>query len=170
MGEKMNQRFLACSCIQALLTLRRRFYKWLFGTPTTVVEALNGTLLLVWALSLLSDDMVSLPQYASFFGASLTKWNEGVALIFLVAACFAYLGAVRNGYFANRLAGYALQISALMWVCVALNFFASYPPINTGMFVYGVLAVFCWVTGNYLWLYAEVLAKRCDGCINIGIG
>ena len=160
----MNRRIRAIPAVHYVLAVRKRFYKWLFGTPTTVIETLNGTCLMVWAAALLDDDTVSLPQYAGFFGSSLTRWNEYVALLFFAAACLAYLGAVRNGYFANRLAGYALQVSALLWACVCLNFYAAYPPINTGMFVYGVMAAFCWVTGNYLWTYALVLTKRCREC------
>lgn len=164
----MNQRILVLPVVKYALALRRRFYKWLFGTPTMVIEALNGTCLLVWALALLNDETVSLPQYSGFFGESVTRWNEYVAVLFFVAACIAYLGVARNGYFANRLAGYALQLSALLWACVCLNFYASYPPVNTGMLVYGVMSVFCWVTGNYLWTYAYVLTKRCGECIGNG--
>lgn len=164
----MNQRIRAIPAVHYVLAVRKRFYKWLFGTPTTVIEALNGTCLLAWALALLSDDTVSLPQYSGFFGESITRWNEYVALLFFFAACCAYLGAVRNGYFANRLSGYALQVSALLWACVALNFYASFPPVNTGMMIYGVMACFCWVTGNYLWTYAAVITNRCGECIGNG--
>lgn len=164
----MNERFLACRAVQYALVLRKRFYGWLFGTPTTVVEALNGVCLFIWALALLNDEMVQLPQYAGVFGTSLTKWNELVSIPFFAAAGCVGFGAIRNGYYANRVAGYALQVSALLWLCVALNFYGSYPPINTGMMVYAVLALFCWVTGNYLWTYAFVLTKRCKECSGNG--
>lgn len=162
----MNQRILASRPVQYVLALRRRFYKWLFGAPTTTIEALNGVCLLIWGLALLNDEMVQLPQYAGFFGASFARWNELASIPFFVAAVCVGFGAIRDGYYANRVAGYALQVSALLWLCVALNFYGSYPPVNTGMMVYAVLAVFTWVTGNYLWTYAAVLTRRCGECIN----
>lgn len=162
----MNQRFWQSAPVQYALVLRRRFYGWLFGAPTTVIESFNGVCLLIWAVALLNDEMVQLPQYAGFFGTSLTRWNEFVSIPFFGAAVCVGFGALRKGYYANRVAGYALQVSALLWMCVALNFYGSYPPVNTGMMVYAVLAVFCLVTGNYLWTYAAVIARRYGECVN----
>ncbi len=57
--------------------LRARAARWLFGTPTTVLEVLNAGLLLTWAVSILDDSLLMLPSYATLFRHYGASWvNE----------------------------------------------------------------------------------------------
>lgn len=145
-------RLLATAAAQRYIRWRARFYRWLFGTPTTVLEAMNAVMLLSWAGALLDDRLFTLPVYVGLAQLAHISWaNEALATLFLIAAAFAGVGAVAEGQRSDRLAGYALQLSAVLWLCVSANFLASFPPLNTGVLMYGVLGGFCWVTGSYLW-------------------
>ena len=145
-------RLLATAAAQRYIRWRARFYGWLFGTPTTVLEAMNTLLLLSWAGALLDDRLFTLPVYVGLGKLAHIGWaNEALAALFLIAAAFAGVGAVAEGQRSDRLAGYALQLGAVLWLCVAANFLASFPPLNTGVLMYGVLGVFCWVSGSFLW-------------------
>lgn len=145
-------RLLATAAAQRYIRWRARFYGWLFGTPTTVLETMNTILLLSWAGALLDDRLFTLPVYVGLAQLTQVSWaNEALAGLFLIAAVFAGVGAFAEGKRSDKLAGYALQLGAVLWLCVAANFLASYPPLNTGVLVYGVIGAFCWVSGSYLW-------------------
>ena len=145
-------RLRATAAAQRYIRLRARFYAWLFGTPTTVLEAMNALMLLSWAGALLDDRIFTLPVYVGLAKLAHISWaNEALAALFLIAAAFAGVGAVADGPRSDKLAGYALQLGAVLWLCVAANFLASYPPLNTGVLVYGIIGAFCWVSGSYLW-------------------
>ena len=96
--------------------------------------------------------------------------NEAVAAVFFVALIFALAGMRRHGGRYDVLAGYALQLSALLWVCVSANFMGAYPPINTGALVYALVAALCWTCGCHLWtrgkLYRRVRSKRAGGAVH----
>ncbi len=145
--------------------LRARAASWLFGTPTTVLEVLNAGLLLTWALSILDDDLLGLPCYATLFRHYQQSWvNEAVSGVFFAALLFALAGIRHHGGRYDVLAGYALQLSALLWVCVAANFLGAYPPLNTGAVAYALIALMCWTCGCHLWtrgkLSRRVRSKR----------
>ena len=151
-AANISAQLMATALARRYVRLRARFYGWLFGTPTTVLEALNVTLLLSWAFALIDDRLVTLPMYVGLQKLAIYPWaNEALAFLFLAAATFAAVGAVADGPRSDKLAGYALQLGAVLWLCVAVNFLASYPPLNTGVLVYGCVAVFCWLAGSYLW-------------------
>lgn len=149
-----------CAYARAALAAKWRFYRWLFGTPTTILEAINVAYLIVWAVAILDDDLAALPMYAGFFGDRAVNVNDKAALLFGAAAAFNVLGMVRRRRADDKGAiavqGFALQLSALLWLAVALNFFASYPPLHIGVMTYGVFAFFCWVAGRYLHRYFEI--------------
>ena len=145
--------------------LRARVARWLFGTPTTVLEVLNAGLLLVWALAVLDDRLIALPLYSTAFRLYESSWaNEAVSAVFFVALLFALTGIRRHGGRYDVLAGYALQLSALLWTCVAANFLGAYPPLNTGAVAYALIALMCWICGCHLWtrgkLSRRVRSKR----------
>ena len=151
-AARLYARLVATGLGQRYIRLRARFYGWLFGTPTTVLEAMNALLLLGWAGALLDDRLLTLPVYVGLAKLAHIGWaNEALAALFLIAAAFAGVGALADGPRSDKLAGYALQLGAVLWLCVAANFLASYPPLNTGVLVYGVIGAFCWVSGSYLW-------------------
>lgn len=137
--------------VAAYLSVRTRFQRWLFGTPTRVIEWLNAALLLSWSMALLDDGLLGLPVYSALHLAAVSWANEALSLLFFLAASFAGAGAVRSDGGADKLAGYGLQLGAVLWCAVAINFLAAFPPINTGVAAYGLLAFFCWSAGGFLW-------------------
>lgn len=143
-----------------LHSVQVRFYRWLFGTPTTVLEAINICYLLIWATAILDDDLASLPFYAGFLGGRAAHVNDKASLLFFAAAALNVAGLVRGrrkeDQGAAAIQGFALQLSALLWLAVSLNFFASYPPLHITVLTYGVLAFFCWVSGRYLHRYFQI--------------
>lgn len=152
MKIKIYTRLLASAPVRRWCALRTRSARWLFGTPTTVLEVLNATLLLVWAGALQDDRMVALPFYATAFQLYTASWtNEAVGAVFFGAFVFAMAGIRRHGGRYDVLAGYALQLSALLWVAVAANFLGVFPPLNTEVLAYAGLALMCWVCGCHLW-------------------
>lgn len=159
------------SYVQGLLhgvrTLRTRFYRWLFGTPTTVLETINTIYLLIWSLAIANDDLVANPLYAGFLGDMAQNVNGKAAILFALAALFAIVGALRGARRidsgAAAMQGFALQLSAVLWLSVSINFFASYPPLNTGALSYGVLSLMCWISGGQLrrvYLYQQQVRGR----------
>ena len=153
--------------VRRWLSIRARAAKWLFGTPTTVLEVLNAGLLLTWAVALQDDALVTLPFYSAAFRVYSASWvNEAVSVVFFLAFIFATAGIRHRGGRYDVLAGYALQLSALLWVGVAANFLGAYPPLNTEVLAYAGLALMCWTCGCHLWsrgkLYRRV-RKRAGG-------
>lgn len=145
-------RFMMTAPVRRVMSLRRRLFDWLHGTPTQVLEVINVSFLLSWALALWDDRLIGLPMYIGLASIATHPWaNEAMSIVFAVAATFAISGWLHKGCRADALSGFALQIGAVMWAAVSLNYWASYPPINTGQLTYGVTSLFCWISGSYLW-------------------
>lgn len=144
-------RLAAAPLVRRYVCLRARFRAWLFGTPTSVLEWLNTAFLLAWAITLLDDALLQLPLYSAIGIARFAWANEALSAIFFASAVFATIGALRRDRRADKLSGYGLQLGAVLWSAVALNFVAAYPPLSTGVAVYAILAFFCWTAGGYLW-------------------
>lgn len=148
----LRLRIMQSRPVRSWCALRARAARWLFGTPTTVLEVLNAGLLLTWAVALQDDALVTLPFYCSAFRVYSASWvNEAVSVVFFLAFLFAACGMRRHGGRYDVLAGYALQLSALLWVSVSANFLGAYPPLNTEVLAYGFLAMICWTCGCHLW-------------------
>ena len=148
----LHLRLLQSRPVRRWCALRARAARWLFGTPTTVLEVLNAGLLLTWALSILDDSLLVLPSYATIFRHYQQPWvNEAVSAVFFLAFIFAVAGIRHRGGTYDVRSGYALQLSALLWVGVAANFLGAYPPLNTEVLAYAGLALMCWTCGCHLW-------------------
>lgn len=148
----LRLRLLQSRPVRRWMQLRARAARWLFGMPTTVLEVLNAGMLLVWALAVLDDQLIALPLYSTAFRLYTSRLaNEAVSVVFFLAFLFAACGMRRHGWRYDVLAGYALQLSALLWVGVAANFLGAYPPLNTEVLTYGFLAMICWTCGCHLW-------------------
>ena len=129
---------------------RRAAHGWMFATGTRAIELLNVLALAVWAAALLDDRLLTVSVY---LGVSLLQhpWaNEALAVLFCLAAIVALAGLLRTGPPSDKLASFALQAGSVAWFGVALNFMATYPPLNTGVGTYGVLAFLTWSAGCYL--------------------
>ena len=161
----LRLRIMQSRPVRRWCALRARVARWLFGTPTTVLEVLNAGLLLVWALAVLDDRLIALPLYCTAFRLYVSSWaNEAVSTVFFLAFIFAVAGIRHRGGTYDVRSGYALQLSALLWVGVAANFLGAYPPLNTEVLAYAGLALMCWTCGCHLWtrgkLSRRVRSKR----------
>lgn len=137
-------------CVQRYQAVRRSIHAWMFGTGTRGIELLNVLALLMWAVALMDDRLVTLYD---FFGVEILKrdWaNEGLAAVFGLAFLFSLAGVMRKDPASDKLASMGLQIGGLLWGGIALNFVAAYPPVNTGALIYSLLALITWSAGCYL--------------------
>lgn len=137
--------------MQRYREIRRAMHGWMFATGTRGIELFNAGALLVWAWALIDDRLLAIPIY---LGSSVWThpWaNELLALLFATASVFATAGLIRKDQAADKLASFGLQIGGLLWAAVALNFLATYPPLNTGVGTYGLLAFVAWSAGCHLW-------------------
>lgn len=156
----LYQRLLYSRPVRRWCILRARAARWLFGTPTTVLEVLNAGMLLVWALAVLDDKLIALPMYSTVFRLYVSNLaNEAVSVVFFIAFIFAASGMRYHGGTYDVRSGYALQLSALLWVCVAANFLGAYPPLNTEVLAYAGFALMCWTCGCHLWTRGK-LSRR----------
>ena len=145
-------RFMMTTPVRRVMSLRCRLFEWLHGTPTQVLEVINVSFLLAWAIALWDDRLIGLPTYVGLAKFATHSWaNEALSIMFVLAASFGIAGWLHKGCRADALSGFALQLGAVMWAAVSLNYWASYPPVNTGLLTYGVTSLFCWMSGSYLW-------------------
>ena len=137
--------------MQRYREIRRAVHHWMFATGTRGIELFNAGALLVWAWALIDDRLLAIPIYLGSSVWTHPLANELLALLFATASVFAIAGLLRKDQAADKLAGFALQIGGLLWAAVALNFSATYPPLNTGVGTYGLLAFVTWSAGCHLW-------------------
>lgn len=142
------------------LAVRSRFRRWLFGTPTRILEVLNTTMLLAWGVALIDDRVLELPAFAATWGAFGGQTNEWVAGLFLFAALFALVGALRRGPSGLKLSGYALQLGAVLWATVAINYLYTWPPLNPAAATHAVLSFLGWSAGGFLWERGSAASLR----------
>lgn len=137
--------------MQRYREIRRSVHHWMFATGTRGIELFNAGALLVWAWALIDDRLLAIPIYLGSSVWTHPLANELLALLFATASVFAIAGLLRKDQAADKLASFALQIGGLLWAAVALNFLATYPPLNTGVGTYGLLAFVTWSAGCHLW-------------------
>ena len=131
-----------------LLFLPDDVREWIFGSGTRALELINALMLLGWAAVMLVDasHVYLIPSYAKF-----AEMPQG-----LVFGLFAGVGALLLVLLpsetprSNVLSGFLLVGSALLWSVVSVGFWYTYPPLNTAMVVYPVLAASSWWAGVLL--------------------
>lgn len=148
--KKLLKRIKRCQLYLDAKVKKQHFMNWLFGTPTQVLEVINVFYLLAWGVALLDDQILAKPTYTGFLPPSVVDFSSWGSVLFFMAAAFAMVGARRRDLKHDRLSGYALKFSSFLWFVVALNFMASYPPLNTGALTYAIFSLFCWLTGHEL--------------------
>lgn len=136
--------------MQRYREIRRSVRHWMFATGTRGIELFNVGALLVWAWTLIDDRLLAIPIYLGSSVWTHPLANELLALLFATASVFAIAGLLRKDQAADKLASFALQIGGILWAAVALNFLATYPPLNTGVGTYGLLAFVTWSAGGHL--------------------
>ena len=137
--------------MQRYREIRRSVHHWMFATGTRGIELFNAGALLVWSWALIDDRLLAIQIYLGSSVWTHPLANELLALLFATASVFAIAGLLRKDQAADKLASFALQIGGLLWAAVALNFLATYPPLNTGVGTYGLLAFVTWSAGCHLW-------------------
>ena len=137
--------------MQRYREIRRAVHHWMFATGTRGIELFNAGALLVWSWALIDDRLLAIPIYLGSSVWTHPLANELLALLFATSSVFAIAGLLRKDQAADKLASFALQIGGILWAAVALNFLATYPPLNTGVGTYGLLAFVTWSAGCHLW-------------------
>ena len=125
-----------------------KFQKWLFETGTRAVKFVNAVGLMGFAMVLLAYGEV-LYQYRLY-----VKF-EGIppVLLAIVMAALALLQVISMmGKTARSqvIGGYLLICSGLVWFLVAVAFWASYPPLSTGVVFPSMMALICPLAGDNL--------------------
>lgn len=129
-----------------LLFLPRPWRYWLFGTGTRALKVLNVGVLCGWAAMLLHGGFGALPTYAGFSKVPV-PWALAVLLsLALLLAWALYDGSLRG----RVIGGAALMLSGFVWLAVSISFWAGYPPLHTGMFVYPLLSALSVLAGDHL--------------------
>lgn len=133
-----------------MITWYNKFTDWLFGTPTQVLEALHALFALSWGIALLDGELLIKPTYSGFIPPNAAQFSSAGSVLFFVVAVFQVFGARSRDKHNDLLSGYSLKFGSFLWFVVAMNFAASYPPLNTGILVYLIFSAFCWITGHEL--------------------
>ncbi|WMY90938.1 hypothetical protein [Snodgrassella communis] len=147
---------LVLKLLHSLLDLRflpNKLQKWLFYTGTRVITVTSALIMIGFAGVFLlgGSEVFNLKLYKGFLllhPYTLAVLLIGVALLQLIIAIFK----------SNRcsvLSGYLLILSALIWAVISATFWASYPPLTTGMTTYPVLTVVCALAGRNLINYTK---------------
>lgn len=138
--------------VLGLSFLPERLRRWLFDTGTRAVEALNAALFAVWGFVLLADGerLIKIEHYQGFVLFERVLGRQVWACLFFACAAFAVVGLVCASPRCKTLGGYALLLGALIWALLAIGFARAYPPLNTSMFVYAVIALLCYLSGEHV--------------------
>ena len=125
-----------------------KFQKWLFETGTRAIKFVNALCLFGFAVVLFG------------FGEALYKYKlydkfESVPppVLASVMATLALLQVISMFGKPSRsqiIGGYMLICSGLVWFVVAVAFWASYPPLSTGVVFPSVMALICPLAGDNL--------------------
>ena len=125
-----------------------KFQKWLFETGTRAVKFVNAARLMGFAMVLfgLGDVLYKYKLYDKF---------ESVpppisAAVMLVLAALQIVSMVGKTDRSQIVGGYMLICSGFVWFMVAVAFWASYPPLSTGVVFPSVMALICPLAGDNL--------------------
>ncbi|MCX8746149.1 MULTISPECIES: hypothetical protein [Snodgrassella] len=135
--------------LYSLLDLRflpDKLQKWLFHTGTRVITVTSALIMIGFAGIFLlgGSEVFNLKLYKGFLllhPLTLSVLLIGMAVLQLLVTIF-------KSNRCNVLCGYLLILSALIWAVISATFWASYPPLTTGMTTYPVLAVVCALAGR----------------------
>lgn len=112
-------------------TLVTQFHTWLFDTGARVLEFINGASLIGYGLVFLLDNdlLNSYPIYYKF----KTLPETPTMLFLIVLGLFQLIAMHWRGWRGETASGFALIVSAFVWLMIFAAFFGDYPPLNTGM-------------------------------------
>lgn len=154
---KMHERVFRLTLGLGLLPERTR--RWLFSSGTRALEVLNALCMLAWSLALLDDGMLAIPIYRVFVDIGGAWTNLFFSVTFGCMFALSVAGIIGSSIGARRLGGFVILCGGLAWACVSAAFIATYPPFNTAMVIYALLAVLCLLAGEHL-IYESRLAQN----------
>lgn len=147
MGRWCKWPLRVVSVLLNLLFLPDWARRWVFNTGTRALEGLNALMLLGWGAVIgWSDGLTALPSYSRFAAMPQT----------LACLLFLAVGALLAGFLpsesprSNVISGWLLLAAAMLWGLVTAGFWGGYPPLNTAMVVYPILAIVSWWAGILL--------------------
>lgn len=129
----------------------RQFRKWVFATPTRIVELTNTGLLLTFPTIMIinSGGLIPTHPYRNFpLAMGNWPWVCGI-LLGLIQLWAMVLPSIKS----DQVSGLALQVSMLGYFIIALIFGSDYPPISTAFTTYLIYAGVTGLAGH------ELLAK-----------
>lgn len=128
--------------------LPAKFQRWLFSTGTQAVKFVNAFGLFGYAMVFFLYGEV-LYQYKLYdkFDTAPPKVTATVMLVLAVLQIILMVGKTDRS---QIIGGYLLICSGFVWFMVAVAFWASYPPLSTGVVFPSVMALICPLAGDNL--------------------
>lgn len=128
--------------------LPAKFQRWLFSTGTRAVKFVNAFGLFGYAMVFFLYGEV-LYQYKLYdkFDTVPPKVTATVMLVLAVLQIILMVGKTDRS---QIIGGYLLICSGFVWFMVAVAFWASYPPLSTGVVFPCVMALICPLAGDNL--------------------
>lgn len=128
--------------------LPAKLQRWLFSTGTRAVKFVNAFGLFGYAMVFFLYGEV-LYQYKLYdkFDTVPPKVTATVMLVLAVLQIILMVGKTDRS---QIIGGYLLICSGFVWFMVAVAFWASYPPLSTGVVFPSVMALICPLAGDNL--------------------
>lgn len=128
--------------------LPAKFQRWLFSTGTRAVKFVNAFGLFGYAMVFFLHGKV-LYQYNLYdkFDIAPPKVTATVMLALAVLQIILMVGKTDSP---QIIGGYLLICSGFIWFLITVAFWASYPPLSTGVVFPCVMALICPLAGDNL--------------------
>ena len=128
--------------------LPAKFQRWLFSTGTRAVKFVNAFGLFGYAMVFFLYGKV-LYQYKLYdkFDTVPPKVTATVMLVLAVLQIISMVGKTDRSQIID---GYLLICSGFIWFLITVAFWASYPPLSTGVVFPCVMALICPLAGDNL--------------------
>ena len=126
-------------------------HNWLFDSGTRAMEVLNAFGLIGFSAVFFWNNpvLIKLPSYEKF--ALVTPPCYWFLTLFLGVACLVALK--KKSLRSNQVSGFLIMLSAVVWGIIALGFtMEDFDGITTAPLTYGLLSLFCVLTGTRLLL------------------
>lgn len=126
-------------------------HNWLFDSGTRAMEVLNAFGLVGFSgvFFLNNPVLIKLPTYENF--ALVTPPSYWLITLVLGVSCL--LALKQKSLRSNQISGYLIMLSAVVWAIIALGFtMEDFNGITTAPLTYGLLSLFCVLTGTRLLL------------------
>lgn len=125
-----------------------KFQKWLFETGTRAIKFINASCLFGFAVVLFGfgDVLYKYKLYDKFESVPPPVSASVMATLALLQVISMFGKTNRS----QIVGGYMLICSGFVWFMVAVAFWASYPPLSTGVVFPSVMALICPLAGDNL--------------------